>query len=308
MPHRHGHRPGSACWLRCWQFEAPVQQLLVQALRAYAQIRDACQRLLEASRSSDAAYGSYAARQLQFYSERCQSLNLLLQHGKLWDCDILTRPALECATRFIFVSIAEPEERARRIREYSVDLNELEELQLSEKAKASAASMPRSDNKTIIDFIVLSQEREADLRARWPKPKRTALKQKWSFTEMVRVIAACQLEELDLRGYPALLHTYGISSHLIHADQTALDVILDRSRRGPAERKALTDAHYARLCTEQVSIFFMCWRALAFALRMPEQNPDLVLEVAALNEAADAYHRTFVATQVNLYGGSAPTG
>jgi hypothetical protein len=146
-----------------------MQQLLVQALRAYAQIRDACQSLLEASRSSDAAYGSYAARQLQFYSERCQSLNLLLQHGKLWDCDILSRPALECATRFIFVSIAEPEERTRRIREYSVDLNELEELQLSEKAKASAASMPRSDNKTIVDFIVVSPEREADLRARWPK-------------------------------------------------------------------------------------------------------------------------------------------
>lgn len=275
--------------------------LLSESLAAYSLLRDEVSNAISDSKAAHARYSRFASGQMHYYGERCQSLNLLLQDGKLWDADILMRAATECATRFIFVSIAEPNERVNRIDEYEFALNEIDILQRSEKAKPAVAASIDSGAAMLLGGAVLSPEREAELRARWPKPKRAQLKQKWSFSEMVKQLSEFHNDSLDLRLYRSLLHGYGLSSHLIHADQTAIDLIRDRKGREPHIRRMQEDAHFARLATGQVSLLFLCWRAITFATGFDSKNPEPVKRLLALNKHADVFHRAFAESQAHLY-------
>ncbi|WP_331275357.1 MULTISPECIES: DUF5677 domain-containing protein [Pseudomonas] len=278
-----------------------MQHLIHASLDVYSQLRDELQQVIKNSREIDPKYSSHSGMVLHYYSERCQSINLLLQDWRLWDCDIIMRTALECATRFLFVSIAPPEERGLRIDEYAVLLNEIEDLQRSERAKPFAAGSDNQDTQMLIGGVILDPDHEAELRAKWPKSKRNSLKQKWSFSEMARVLCDFHKNGLDLRGYKSFLHGYGMSSHLIHADQTAMDLIRDRSTREPQERALLERAHFAGLATEPVSILFLCWRAMVYATGVESSKKDIVQSVLALNEQADIYHREFAESQVHRY-------
>ncbi|MES3021123.1 MAG: DUF5677 domain-containing protein [Pseudomonadota bacterium] len=283
-----------------------MQHLVHASVIVYSQLRDELQHVIKMTRQIDPKYASYSATVLQYYAERSQSQTLLLQAWKLWDADIIMRSMLECATRFLFVSIAAPDERAQRIEEYTISLNEIENLQRSEKAKDFVATSIDEDTKMLIGGVVFGAEDEAELRARWPKAKRKALKQKWSFTEISHVLSTFHVDRLDLRNYKSFLHGYGLSSHLIHADQTSMDLVKDRAGREPQEKAMLEKAHFARLATEPVSILFLCWRAMAYASGVDSKNIEIVKSVIALNEQAAVYHRAFAESQRDLY--SRPLG
>lgn len=276
-------------------------ELLRDSLAVYSQVRDEIQLLFEPAKEMDPAYANFAIGQFHFYGERCQSVNLLLQEGKLWDCEILMRSALECATRFLFVSVAEGEERARRIEEYTHLLNEIEDLQRSEKTRAAAEQALNPDYAMLLGGAVLSEERLAILRQKWPKPKRKALLQKWSFSEMARALTAVHQKEIDLRLFGGFLHTYAVSSHLIHADQTAMNLVWERRGRLLHERDALVSAHTARLISDPVSLLFICWRAFAFANDLPAKNETVVRALLDFQERTNTYHKTFTETQRGYY-------
>lgn len=278
-----------------------MQLLLRESLDVFSQLRDEISDVISKSKITDARYSRFALGQMHYFSERCQSVNLLLQEWKLWDGDIVMRSATECVTRFIFVSIAEPAERTSRIEEYEVSLNEIDDLQRSERAKPAVAATEESHIAMLLGGVVLSPEREAELRSLWPKEKRQRLKQKWSFTEMVKQLAEFKDDRIDLRNYRSLLHGYGLSSHLIHADQSAINVLWDRHGREPHIRKMLEQAHFARLATDQVSMLFLCWRAILFATRIDAENPALVKRLLTLNVNADVYHQAFAASQSHHY-------
>lgn len=278
-----------------------MQLLLRESIVVYSMIRDEIKSVLDHSGAYDEDYRNFALAQFHYYSERCQSLNMLLQEWKLWDSDIVMRAALECATRFIFVSSARKNERSELIYEYSVALNEIADIQRSEKAKKFVDANEDADFVTLVGGVVLSKEREEELRSRWPKSKRNSIKQKWSFTEMVRRLTEFNEQGLDLRGYKSLLHSYGLSSHLIHADQTAIELVWDRANREPAVRIAQERAHYARLATTQTAILFLCWRALVYATGIDSKNQDVVEALVQVEKKAGVFHDEFARTQDAFY-------
>ena len=278
-----------------------MQDLIETSLEVYFALVEEVRETIEKADSVDAKYAEHARITLQYYSERCHALNTLLQYWHLWDCDILMRAALECATRFLYVSIAPPEERGRRIDEFTISLNEIENLQRSERAKPFAEGSSDQDTRMLVGGAILSQEQETELRAKWPKSKRNILKQKWSFSEMTRILCEFHDKKLDLRPYKSFLHGYGISSHFIHADQTAVDLTWDRYSRPPEEKLLLENAHAARLATSPVMILFICWRAIIYATRIESSNTDITQRVLQLNDQADVFHRNFADSQRHHY-------
>lgn len=246
-------------------------------------------------------YVSFAKKQLYYFSERSQTVNVLLQNWRLWDCDVLMRPILECATRFIFVSIASQEERAKRIEEYSIFLSEIDDIQPSEKAKSFVDVNDNVDSVMLVGGVILNEERDAELRAKCPKKRRSTLKQKWSFSEMAREITKFHHSGVDFRAYKSLLHSYGLSSHLIHADITALDLMGDRARRSPKEKELLERAHFARLAVEPTSMLFLCWSVMALATGDREENKNVARDLMNLEKLANVFHGDFSESQKHLY-------
>ncbi|GGA19315.1 DUF5677 domain-containing protein [Dyella nitratireducens] len=234
-------------------------------------------------------------------------MNLLLQEWKLWDCDILMRSALECATRFLFVAVANNPERSQRIEEYTTSLNEIEDILRSEKAKTAAVNADDDHDAMLLGGAALSPDKEAELRSKWPQSKRKALKQKWSFSEIVRVLERVNYPTLNLTKYGSLLHSYGLSSHLIHADQTAMNLMRDRATRTAEERRLLEQAHFARLAVEPTTLLFICWRAMEHAIESTTKHISLVEAMFELLEEGRQYHEEFAISQMHLYEGVTPT-
>lgn len=281
--------------------------LVHSSLSVYSRIRDVFVEAVESCRKIDPEYASFSGQQMNYYSSRCQSVNVLLQEWKLWDCDILMRSALECATRFLFVSIAEKAERCQRIIEYQVFLNEIEDIQRSEKARTAASHSLDAESAMLFGGAALDPVKEAELRSRWPKTKRQALKQKWSFSEIVRVLETIDEPTLNLTHYGSLLHSYGLSSHLVHADQTAMNLVFDRATRDPDVKLLQERAHFARLAVEQTSLFFLCWRAMEHAIGSNRKEKSLVEALLALDEESNKYHHEFAMSQKHMYETSSPT-
>ncbi|MGJ7614833.1 MULTISPECIES: DUF5677 domain-containing protein [unclassified Variovorax] len=281
--------------------------LVHSSVSVYSRIRDVLAEAIEGCRETDPEYARFSGRLMQYYSSRCQSVNLLLQEWKLWDCDILMRSALECVTRFLFVSVAEPSERSQRIIEYQVLLSEIEDIQRSEKARSAVKNLHDAESAMLIGGVVLDPVREAELRSRWPKTKRQALKQKWSFSEIVRVLEKVDEPTLDLTGYGSLLHSYGLSSHLIHADQTAMDLMYDRATRDPGAKLLQERAHFARLAVAQTSLFFLCWRAMEHATGGNRKERSLDEALDALHQESNKYHQEFAMSQKHMYEASSST-
>jgi hypothetical protein len=283
------------------QMTVELEQLLSDSLNVFSRIRDQFKASIRTCESIDREYAQFSRGQMHYYAERCQSLNILLQEWKLWDCDILMRSALECATRFLFVSVADQPERLSRIDEYSRQLNEIEDIQRSEKARTAARNAVDDEDRMLLGGAALDPTDERDLRLRWPKSKRQALKHKWAFSEIVRVLVATNVPNLDLRQYGSLLHSYGLSSHLIHADKTAMNLVADRFSREPDVRKLQEQAHFARLAVEQTSLFFVCWRALERITGTTGVARAIGEDLMTLYQNSNGYHHEFAESQRHLY-------
>ena len=278
-----------------------MQHLVHLSVSVYSKIRDAFLDSINDCKDIDPEYARFAMAQMSYYASRCQSMNILLQEWKLWDCDILMRSALECATRFLFVSVAKQPERNQRIVEYTELLNEIEDIQRSEKAKTAAKNSDNPESAMIFEGAALSAEKESKLRSQWPRSSRKALKQKWSFSEIVRVLENFREPTLNLSKYGSLLHSYGLSSHLIHADQTAMNLMRDRATRAPHIRQLQERAHFSRLAVEQTSLLFICWRAMEHAIGSTRVKKELVEDLLSLHAESDKYHHDFAVSQKHLY-------
>jgi len=277
-----------------------MHNFFISAINVFSKIRDEIIILFNTNTSSHLTYCKFANAQLHFYSERCQSANLMIQNEKLWDAEILMRAAVECATRIIFVSIAEEPERSARLYEYLVELAEINDISHSEKAKKFIEGKEGEDS-IIMRGLVLNDAEENELRTKWPKNKRKVLIQKWSFTAMVGEISKFNKNGLNLHAYNNFLHGYGLSSHLIHADQTAIGLIWDRNHREQEEYIALTNAHMARLLTDSVGLLAMCWKSIAYALDTRDLNPEVMNSIVSLLNASDIFHSNFATTQTEFY-------
>jgi hypothetical protein len=275
--------------------------LLLQSISLYSRVRDVFTRVISEGRANDESFASFSGSQIAFFCDRAQSITLLVQSWRLWDADILMRSLIESATRLLFVSTRDPQARAEAILELDVDLPEIHHVERSEKAKTAARNATDPEDALIFRGVALRAEEEAELRSRWPKAKRKALKQKWSFSELVPQLERVNEPSIDLSSFGSALYSYSLGSHFIHADRAAIELMRDRSLREEAERTLLERSHYARVATEPTMLLFLCLRGVAHAFGMQLDTKDLTLDLVALCNSADRHHRDFSASQADFY-------
>ena len=277
-------------------------ELQTASIDAYSHTRDLCAEVLNEGALIDAEFSNFAHALLYYYSERIQSLNLLTQNGRLWDAEIVYRSALECSTRLIYVCIADEDKKKVRVREFFHDLQEVEYLERTSKAETAVTNSDNEQTRTLVGGVVLSKEEEVKLREKWPKKARKVLKQKWSFSEMVREITCYNSKKLDLRKYSSLLYSYNLSSHFIHADHTAIELTWDRNNnRESLELQELIKSHTSKMLMEPVSMLVICLKAISVSLGVQFDTESLEKKLDKMNKLGDKLQDSFYATQPDKY-------
>lgn len=212
-----------------------------------------------------------------FIHKRTQSLFLLIQHDCLWDADIILRPIAECTVKFAYISSFNEEERVEKIREFWEDLAEINQLKQSKQAK-TAIELTNIDS-AFLSAMILSDDEHLRLSTKWTKSIRQRKEQPWSYNEMIKTIS----QNYDFKEVEGLVRSYTQSSHLIHADETAIGVIFDRENRTEEQKEALMNLHEVRLLSDCVAFYYWLTH-ISSKHNNTNVNPELIKKIDEFNK------------------------
>ncbi len=178
---------------------------------------------------------------VDFILGRMDSVTLLMNAGKKWDANILWRSALEVFGKFLRITnpANEPALREEKLREFWVDINDIERMKDSNWAKKILATDRQQDSKLYEPFV-LTEEEENILKAKPTYANRTyrkALGESWSFNNIFMKLAQ-EGKTFHLIPLTHMQHRYLILSHLVHGDAWGLKII-NMEKRYDAETDAV---------------------------------------------------------------------
>ncbi len=187
---------------------------------------------------------------IEFVISRLETVTTLVIDDRIWDAEIILRSALETFVKFIFITSADKDEQKKRIEEYWISLAEINKLKLSEQGKKNLKHFGASEMHRLAYLpLVLSEEEENELRKKWTRIERQKVEQKWSFTEMIILISkAYQGKPLEM--LITLTYSYRMSSHVMHGDETGIQIIQERESRSQEEYEKAHAGHYLRLLSD----------------------------------------------------------
>lgn len=192
---------------------------------------------------------------IEFIIDRLETVATLTIDGRIWDAEIILRSAMETFVKYVFITTADKIEQEKRIDEFWNLLAEVNSLKQSEQAKKNLIHLGELESHRLAySPLLLSEERETELRSKWTRVERQKIEQKWSFTEIVNSLSK------NYRGKPmevfvTLSHGYRMSSHVTHGDETGILIIRERNSRPFKDRELAYFAHYLRLLSD---VFTFC--------------------------------------------------
>ncbi|WP_352423003.1 hypothetical protein [Proteiniphilum sp.] len=97
--------------------------------------------------------------------------------------------------------------------------------------------------------MILPEDIEVELRKKWPRKKRQEMERRWSFSEIINEITM-KYRGTPLESIAALSYGYRMSSHVIHGDETAIQIIEERNNRSEEDRDKAYRGHFLRLFSD----------------------------------------------------------
>lgn len=217
-----------------------------------------------------------------FIHKRTEALFLLVQNDCLWDAEIVLRPIAECVVKFAYISSFDDLDRIEKVREFWEDLAEINMLKQSNQAK-QILELTNIDSIFLND-IVLDIKEQNILAEKWTKQIRQRKEQPWSYNEMIKTISV----NYNFKEILGLARSFTQSSHLIHADETALGVISDRESRTKEQKEALMSLHEIRLLSDCVSFYFWLIK-ITSRLSNIDISPIIIKKINDFNDKAKSF-------------------
>ncbi len=187
---------------------------------------------------------------VDFIISRLETVSTLTLMDRLWDAEIVLRSALETYTKLLFITSSKKDEQKTKIEEFWNSLSEINRIKQSEQAKRNLKILGDLEiHRLAYSPLVLSEVEENQLREKWPKKKRRKIEQNWSFTEIINHVSK-NYNSSEFEAIIPLLHTYRMSSHVMHGDETGISIIQERQSRNSKEKEIVERAHYLRLISD----------------------------------------------------------
>ena len=202
--------------------------------------------------------------QFNFMAARSNALIELVKVNALWDAQILVRPIIESCVKVCFLCFSPEEKRSALCLEYEEALGLINTLKLHDKALKTLGANEGIRHPTL-EALLLSEDKLKELREKIPKEVRKDIESRWGFTRMVVALDQSFKEHFQISPFSSLLHTYGLSSHLIHADETGLGTIRSRGRLEEPRLSEITASHQIALLDAMAGASMMAAISLAWA-------------------------------------------
>ncbi len=240
-----------------------------------------------------------------FIFERIETVIELTSCYRIWDAEIVLRSAMETFIKFMYITTASKEERAQRIDEFWNSLAEINSIKMSEQAKKNLQVFENSEvHRIAYTPLILPEKLEAELRKKWPRKNRKEVEKRWSFSEIINEISS-KNKGTPLENIVALSYGYRMSSHVMHGDETGIQIINERNSRPEEEKNKSYRSHYIRLLsdclaiTTQTGVLTMHYLGLE---KEQEYFSDILKEIEVIEDLEDKYKdKIFEETYYNKY-------
>lgn len=200
---------------------------------------------------------------------------ILVSFDRLWDAEIVSRSVFEGTIKFCHL-LSGPKNAASRFEEYEISLSDIAALADHDKARRALQIVPdpNGDLAAVLQELLLTEAKQADIAAKYPRSERRRLQTAWGFSGVVEqmVRTGDGLGELAA----GLLHGYAMSSHVAHADYLGIGMAMERGYRTEVRHAAVHHAHAARVISDQL---WSCAFRLIAAYRFIEEPPTKILEL-----------------------------
>lgn len=226
-----------------------------------------------------------------------ESTLILIQYGKEWDADILSRAVMEGTVKFVHMLTGGEDESRRKVQEYWEILPQFSAIRHSLHAR-SYMEEPDAPSRHIPVFqeLVLQETEVKATRREWSKARRKQLEEAWSVAGILREFGKSEHE--GLRRLVHMAHAYGMSSHLLHKDADGVGMVWERARRDSHRRIAVILGHSARVVSDMCQ--FAKWR-LGFLLNACGVDTSCIAAIEAkysvLFDELDEAYRHFHCTE-----------
>ncbi len=193
--------------------------------------------------TQDGKFIAICGDQFNFIAGRSNAILELIKCDALWDAQILARPVLESLVKLSFICYSPKSQRSELCSEYETALAAINVLNLHNKASKTLSCMGSEARHPTLSKLILPDEELLRLRTLYPKELKNKIESRWGFTQMILSIDKNIKDAMGLQVYSSFLHTYGLSSHLIHADETGLGAIRSRNELSGEKYESVIDSH-----------------------------------------------------------------
>lgn len=223
-----------------------------------------------------------------------ESSLLLIQSGKEWDADLISRSVMEGSVKLTYMLYGSSSEIESKVEEFWHVLPLFSAIRHGEHARQFLDAIPDADAPEWHPFkeLLVEPEEVTSIRASYSKRARQEIEERWSFAGICRFFA--RTEEPELRHLGHLAHGYSMSSHLIHKDADSVGMIWERSTRDEARRIAVSLGHSARVVSDACTFAKLRLLSLLRACGEPKKVlSDIGAKYADLTEELTSANRHF---------------
>lgn len=147
----------------------------------------------------------------------------------------------------MYLSLSKEDIRITLVEEFWLLMPDASDRKTARKA-AYAGEMFPEGSMSKDTFDLLRDSRMIRSRHNLNRSERKRLEESWSFSRLVEKLSDGNEFSKPLVGVKSLLHMYGMSSHLIHADHIAIELLIDRNNRSTTELSLLQLFSYRSNC------------------------------------------------------------
>ncbi|WP_085901653.1 DUF5677 domain-containing protein [Kiloniella majae] len=237
-----------------------------------------------------------------YQSERSQVVSYLASSNFVWDAEMILRSFYEANVKIWYLCSLQGADREAAVEEFwgaFLDVHAHKRRVKAGLVKSVSQNLRREFHTKIFSAL---EDDKINQFYEGNKKDRRDVEQRWSFSSLIKKLETTPKNILDFSSIRALEHSFGLQSHLLHADVSALDLMHDRKIRSAEELEALTGSHVCRIFSDQISIWAMTSIAVwsATGTKCPKGD-EIASTVDKVHKLIRPFSERFEASQSDSY-------